>query len=120
MLPLHAVLLVLAANPWAIVAFQVTEGLTAAVIGIMTPLVICDVTRGSGRFNLAQGVAGTAQGIGSAVSTACSGWIVQAWGYELGFTTLAAIGAAGLAVIYFFVPETMPAEFHPRAKKKRR
>ena len=70
MLPLRAVLFVLAPNPWAIVAVQATGGLTAAVIGILTPLIICDVTRGTGRYNLAQGVAGTAQGIGSAVSTA--------------------------------------------------
>lgn len=112
-LPLRAVLFVLAPNPWAIVAIQATGGLTAAVIGILTPLLICDVTRGTGRFNLAQGVAGTAQGIGSAVSTACSGFIVELWGYAAGFLILAAIAVGGLAVIYFLLPETMPGEFRP-------
>ena len=120
MLLLHAVLLVLAPNPWAVVAFQGTEGLTAAMLGIMTPLIICDVTRGSGRFNLAQGVAGTAHGVGSAVSTACSGLIVQGWGYGFGFLTLAAVGVAGLAVIYFLLPETMPKKHRAARSKKQR
>ena len=36
-LPLRAVLFVLAPGPWWVVAAQATGGLTAAVIGIMTP-----------------------------------------------------------------------------------
>ncbi|HEY3916286.1 MAG TPA: MFS transporter [Stellaceae bacterium] len=110
-LPLRAVLFVLASGPWSIVAIQVTDGISAAVIGILTPLLICDVTRGSGRYNFAQGVAGTAQGIGGAVSTVAIGFLAQGFGYAAGFLALAAIGAAGLAVILCFLPETMPGEF---------
>jgi MFS family permease len=116
-LPLRAVLFVLAPGPWWVVAVQATGGLTAAIIGIMTPLVISDVMRGSGRYNLAQGFAGTAQGIGSAVTNVAVGFLAQDFGYTIGFFTIAAVASCGLAVIFFFMPETMPAEFHPSRRR---
>ena len=117
-LPVRAVLFVLAPGPWWVVAAQATGGLTSAVIGIMTPLVISDVMRGSGRYNLAQGFAGTAQGIGSAVTNVAIGFLAQSFGYTIGFFTLAAIAACGFAVIFFFMPETMPEEFHPARRQR--
>jgi MFS family permease len=116
-LPVRAILFVLAPGPWWVVAAQATGGLTAAVIGIMTPLVISDVMRGSGRYNLAQGFAGTAQGIGSAVTNVAIGFLAQSFGYTIGFFTLAAIAACGFAVILFWLPETMPSEFHPARQR---
>ncbi len=110
-LPLRAALFALMASPWYLVAIQASSGLTAAMIGIMTPLVIADVTRGSGRFNLAQGAAGTATGIGAALSTLASGYAAQLFGYTMGFLGLAAIGLIGLAVLYWWLPETMLEEF---------
>jgi MFS family permease len=107
------VLFVLAPGPGWVVAAQATGGLTSAIIGIMTPLVISDVMRGSGRYNLAQGFAGTAQGVGGAVTNVAVGFLAHSFGYTAGFFTLAAIGACGLAVIFFLMPETMPSEFHP-------
>jgi MFS family permease len=118
-LPLRAVLFVLAPGPWWVVAAQATGGLTAAVIGIMTPLVISDVMRGSGRYNLAQGFAGTAQGLGSAVTNVAVGFLAQRFGYTIGFFTLAAIAVCGFAVIFLFMPETMPEEFHPARRHRR-
>lgn len=111
-LPVRAVLFVIAPGPWWVVAAQATGGLTAAIIGIMTPLVISDVMRGSGRYNLAQGFAGTAQGIGGAVTNVALGFLAQDFGYKIGFFTIAGIATCGLAVIFFFMPETMPEEFH--------
>src|SRR5439155_16415858 len=65
-LPLRVVLFALAPDPWYLVGVQALGGLTTATIGIMTPLVIADLTRGTGRFNLAQGAAGTASALGGA------------------------------------------------------
>jgi predicted MFS family arabinose efflux permease len=39
-----------------------------------------------------------------------SGYVVQHFGYVAGFLGLAAIGAAGCAVLYAFLPETKPRE----------
>lgn len=78
----------------------------------MSPLVVCDVSRGSGRYNLAQGAAGTATGVGAAVSILAAGFATQVFGYTIGFLLLALIGGAGLAIIYVVPPETMPQKFH--------
>jgi MFS family permease len=66
---------------------------------------------GSGRYNLAQGAASTATGVGAAVSTFAAGLVTQVFGYTIGFLLLALIGGAGLAIIYFLLPETMPQKF---------
>jgi MFS family permease len=108
----RAVLFALAPGPWYLVAIQVVSGLTAAVIGIMVPLVIADVTRGTGRYNLAQGAAGTATGIGAALSTVIAGYVAQSFGYAIGFGGLAAVGGAGLSTLYWFLPETRPPDDH--------
>ena len=110
-LPLRAVLFAIAPGPYYLVAIQAFGGLTAAMIGIMTPLVIADLARGSGRYNFTQGIAGTATGIGAAVSTVASGYVAQLFGYSIGFLALAAIGLAGLGLLYWRLPETRPAEF---------
>ena len=83
----------------------------------MTPLVIADLTRGTGRYNLAQGAAGTASALGAALSTAVTGYIAQLFDYTLGFFGLAAIGATGLVFLYRFLPETNPKERHPGASR---
>ena len=42
--------------------------MTAAVFAVMVPLVVADLTRGTGHFNLGQGIIGTATGIGASLS----------------------------------------------------
>ncbi|HKF63615.1 MAG TPA: MFS transporter [Dongiaceae bacterium] len=103
---LRALLFAVISNPWTLLPVQLLDGFSAAVVGVMMPLVIADLTRGTGRYNLAQGFAGTATGISAAISTACSGYAVQLLGYTTGFLGLAVIGFAGAAVLYWFFPET--------------
>ena len=67
-----------------------------------------DLTRSTGRYNLAQGYAGTAVGIGAALSVAGSGFLVEHGGYAASFLALAAIGLAGFAMLYKLLPETKP------------
>jgi MFS family permease len=108
-LPVRAALFALVPDPWYLPGIQVLGGLTAATLGIMIPLVIADITRGTGRFNLAQGAAGTASAIGASLSTAVSGYVVQLFGYTLGFIGLAAIGTIALIFLCWFLPETKRA-----------
>jgi MFS family permease len=119
--PIHTILFAfLAPGSWYLVAVQLLDGLTAAIIGIMMPLVIADVTRGTGRYNLAQGMAGTATGIGASLSTVLSGYAAQLFGYATGFLALAAVGLIGVAVILWFLPETQPEDHRPRPTSARR
>ena len=107
---LRSVLLAFVASPWAMLAFQVLDGMSAAVIGVMLPLVIADLTRGTGRYNLAQGVAGTAMGIGAALAVAASGFVVQHVGYVIGFLSLGAVALCGIATLLLLFPEPKPGK----------
>ena len=89
-LPVRAALFSLAPSPWYLVPIQMLGGLTAAVIGVLAPLVIADVTKGTGRYNLAQGAVGTASGLGASASTIASGFLAQSLGYGAAFYGLAA------------------------------
>jgi len=56
-------------------------------------LVIADLTKGSGRFNLTLGAVTTAVGIGAALSQSIAGAIVHRFGYHTGFVFLAGVAA---------------------------
>ena len=78
-----------------LVAVQALDGISAAVLGVMVPLVIADVTRGTGHFNLAQGVVGTGVGIGASISTTFAGYLSDHFGGSAAFLTLAGLAAMG-------------------------
>ena len=62
----------------------------------MVPLVVADLTRGTGHFNLGQGILGTATGIGASLSATLAGYITDRFGSPAAFALLAAIGASWL------------------------
>jgi len=65
-------------DPAMIVAVQILDGISAVTLGVMVPLIVADITRGSGRFNSALGVVGMIAGIGAATSTTLAGAITDA------------------------------------------
>jgi predicted MFS family arabinose efflux permease len=88
------------------VAIQVFDGISASVLGVMVPLIVSDVTRGTGRFNTALGAVGTGMGIGAALSTALAGFMADELGSQTAFMGLAVVGAVGLALVLLIMPET--------------
>jgi hypothetical protein len=74
------------------------------------PLVVADLTRGTGRFNLGQGIIGPATGIGASLSATFAGYMTDRFGSAPAFAGLAAMAFAGLAILWFMMPETKPAE----------
>jgi MFS family permease len=93
-------------DPYLLVAVQLFDGITAAVFAVMVPLIVADVTFGTGHFNLAQGIVGTATGVGASLSTVFAGYISDKFGSSYAFLTLASIGALGLVLIALLMPET--------------
>ena len=67
-------------DPYLLVAAQLLDGISAASLGVLVPLIIADVTRGSGHFNFAQGLIGAAVGIGASFSTTLAGFIADTSG----------------------------------------
>jgi MFS family permease len=78
----------------------------AAIFGVVSVLVIADLTQGTGRFNLTLGAIGTAVGIGASLSQVIAGSIVHRFGSNTGFLFLGAVALAALGILYFFMPET--------------
>ncbi|HJS85959.1 MAG TPA: MFS transporter [Acetobacteraceae bacterium] len=107
-IPVRAALLAILPAPALIVAAQALDGISAAVFGVMLPLIAADLTRGRGRFNLCVGIFGLATGIGATISTSLAGWIADAMGEQVAFAALAGIGMAGVAFLALAMPETAP------------
>jgi len=105
-LPIRGILYTLTDNTGLLVAIQLLDGVAAAIFGVVSVLVIADLTRGSGRFNLTLGAVTAAVGIGAALSQVIAGSIVHRFGYHAGFLFLAAVAAAAFAILFFFMPET--------------
>jgi MFS family permease len=100
----------LSENPFWLVGVQLLDGVGAGIYGAIFPVIVADLMRGTGRFNVAQGAVITAQGIGAALSTSVAGFIVVHAGYSAAFLTLAGVAAAGLALYLFVMPETQARE----------
>jgi len=105
----RAVLLAFVTNPLLLMGFQLLDGVSGAVVGVLTALVISDVTNGTGRFNLAQGSVGMASGIGAALSTALFGLVAAHFGRTAVFLSIAAVALLAELLFFFFMPETRPS-----------
>jgi MFS family permease len=108
-LPIRALLFALITDPPLLLAFQLLDGVSGAVVGVLTTLVIADVTNGTGRFNLAQGLVGTASGIGASLSTAVFGLIAAGLGRTVVFLSIASVAVVAVLILWFFMPETRPS-----------
>ena len=105
-LPIRGVLYTLSDNPWWLVSVQLLDGVGAGIYGALFPIIIADLMRGTGRFNVAQGAVMMAQGIGAALSTALAGFVIAYAGYSSAFLTLAGCAAAGAALFWLAMPES--------------
>jgi len=105
-LPVRGILYTLTHDTSFLVAIQVLDGVGAAIFGIVSVLVISDLTQGSGRFNITQGAIGTAVGIGASLSQVIAGSIAHHLGNNAGFLFLASIALAAFIILFFFMPET--------------
>jgi MFS family permease len=107
-LPVRAVLFALVSEPLALLGFQLLDGVSGAVIGVLTALVIADLTNGTGRFNLAQGLVGTASGVGASLSTTLFGIIATNFGRTIVFLSIAVSALAAVLILWLWMPETRP------------
>jgi predicted MFS family arabinose efflux permease len=108
-LPVRGVLFSMTSSPVGVVAIQLLDGVAAGIFGVVSVLIASDLMRGTGRFNLAQGLTALSVGIGAALSNATSGFVVQWFGYPAGFLYLAGIAACALAFFAALMPETKAA-----------
>jgi MFS family permease len=119
-LPLRALLFAAASSassPYLLVPVQMLDGISAAVFGVMLPLIAADVAGGKGRYNLCIGFFGLAAGVGATLSTAIAGFVADKFGVNTSFFGLAAAGALAVALVWLAMPETRDAAANDEAAK---
>jgi MFS family permease len=109
-LPIRAALYTLSDDAAWLIGVQVLDGVGAGILGAITPLVIADVMRRTGRFNAAQGAIATMQGIGASTSGLAAGVIVDRFGYSPAFLAAGGVASVALAVLLFALPETASSD----------
>jgi MFS family permease len=106
--PIRALFFTLTTDPAILVVIQVLDGVSGATLGVLTTLMIADLTQETGRFNLAQGLVGTLAGIGASLSVFISGLVVAKFGVTSGFIGVTAVAVSAVAILWVFLPETKP------------
>ena len=107
-LPIRGLLFSFTDNPVGVVAIQLLDGVAAGIFGVIAVVIAADLMRGTGRFNLAQGLVAFSVGVGAALSNLTAGFVVQAFGYPAGFLTLSAVAVCAFTFFALFMPETRP------------
>jgi MFS family permease len=107
-LPMRALLFAWTTDPTVLIAAQVLDGVSGTVLGVLTALVVADLTKGTGRFNLAQGFVGTMSGVGASLSTTLSSQVAGSLGRAAGFISISAVGLAAVLLLWSLMPETSP------------
>ena len=105
-LPIRAALYPLSDNAFWLIGVQLLDGVGAGIYQALTPLMISDMMRGTGRFNLAQGAIATTMGIGAAISGLAAGVAVDHFGYSVSFLAFGAAAAVAFLVFFGLMPET--------------
>ena len=105
-LPLRALLFAGVSSPYLLVPVQLLDGISAAVFGVMLPLIAADVAGGKGHYNLCIGLFGLTAGIGATLSTLAAGFVADRFGNTVSFMGLAAAGALAVLLVWAALPET--------------
>jgi MFS family permease len=107
-LPIRGVLFAGITDPFVMIAIQLLDGLSAAALGVLSPLIVADITRDSGYYTTALGIVGLAVGGGATLSTTAAGLIADHFGAAATFLSLAAVGFCAIALVITLMPETKP------------
>jgi MFS family permease len=105
-LPIRAVLYTFSDNTAWLIGVQLLDGIGAGIFGAITPLVLADLMRGTGRYNIAQGAVATMQGIGASTSGLVAGLIVDHFGYSVAFLEGAVAAGIAFGTLVILMPET--------------
>jgi MFS family permease len=106
LIPLRAILFASFDDKYILVPLQIIDGLGAGIYGVVLIVMMADLSKGSGHFNLLQGTVYAAIGLGVALSSILSGFIVKGFGYEASFITLALIGLSSSVFFWMSMAET--------------
>jgi hypothetical protein len=104
-LTLRGVLYTVSNEPTWLIGVQLLDGVGAGLTGALVPVIVADLTRGSGHFAAAQAGVGTMQAVGGMISATLAGAVVVQAGYSVAFLMLAAVAASGGILFWILMPE---------------
>lgn len=107
-LPIRGLLYTLWQDPYYLISIQILDGVGAGIFGALFFIVVADLTRGTGHYNLAQGAASACWGLGAALSNGVAGMIAARLGFSAAFLVLSALALAAFLLFWRAVPETRP------------
>jgi predicted MFS family arabinose efflux permease len=116
-LPIRAVLYTVSNNSAWLVSVQLLDGVGAGVFGVLTPLVVADLMRGTGRYNLALGAIATAHGAGASLSGLAAGLIADHFGYGAAFSDGGRRGVDGACFLVVCNARKPPRTFRPTIRR---
>ncbi len=108
-LPIRGMLFADITDPYLMILIQLLDGLSAAALGVLTPLIVADITDGSGHYTTCLGIVGLAIGGGATLSTTAAGLVADRFGSAATFLSLGAVGLCATLLVATVMPETRPA-----------
>jgi MFS family permease len=115
-LVVRALFFAVATNPVLLICIQLLDGISGSMLGVLTALIVADLTKGTGRFNLAQGFVGTLAGVGASLSTTFFSLIAGNFGGAIGFISIACVALSLVLIVWFWMPETRPSNDKQRPR----
>ncbi|MCW6506997.1 MFS transporter [Lichenifustis flavocetrariae] len=109
-LPIRGLLFAVVVDPHLLVLVQALDGVSGAVLGVLVPLTMADVTRRTGHFNLAQGAIGCAVGLGASISSTVAGSLADRFGSYTAFVAMGIVAAVAFLAVFLAMPETRPSD----------
>lgn len=108
-LPIRGFLLAVVEAPIMLILVQALDGISAATLNVMLPLMAADLTRGTNRFNLCLGFFGLAVSVGGTISTTLGGAVASWSSTSTAMMMLASIGMLCFLLAWAALPETRDA-----------
>lgn len=105
-LPLRGFLFAIVRNPYALVSIQILDGIGAGIFGVLSVVVVADLARRTGRFNLMQGAMNACVAIGASLSNLIGGYVAKDGGFTMSFVLLTLFALFALLFFSVAMPET--------------
>jgi hypothetical protein len=90
-----------------LIGVQLLDGIGVGILDALVPLILADLMRGTGRYNVSRGTIETCMGVGASLSNAIAGLMVVGAGYGVAFLVPAAVALSALVLFWSAMPETL-------------
>ena len=103
---LRGLLFAVSRNPTYLVCIEALDGIGTGISGVLTVLIVSDLAKDTGRFNLSQGTLQACLSLGSFFGNLTAGFSAKSFGFPATFVWLACTAIAGL-FLASRMPETL-------------